>query len=476
VTPPPLLRADRLWRSLAQAQDAALQRDPPPAPSVAARRRWSVRPLAAASLFTLGAAAAAIVLYTHRAPPQIRVGQDDARGELARGDVAKGELPKGDTDRLLVADLHSDLPLQFSDGSSVTFRAGSSGRMHRLGAGGAVVVLDGGRLEAHVVHSEQTLWLVHAGPYRVRVTGTRFAVAWEATRLDVALFEGSVTIDGAVLGAGVPLRAGQRLTVDRGLVRTEALAANSTDSVAGPGAVAAPAGVVVAAAVAVAAPGEAPPAALAAGVPAAAGTAAGAVAAPGAGVATLSPAAVAAVSPAGVASDPAGLRSRASDGDWYTLAKQSAYVESFAAAKRAGWARLCHRLDAHRLLTLGDVARYAGAHGHARQAFESLVTRFPRSPLAADAVFCLGRRAFESDQSDRAAHWFRRYVADWPHGPLADQAVGRLIECAQRRHDGDAARGAARAYLARAPGGPHARLARQVLRDGAGGLGAGVAP
>ena len=94
--------------------------------------------------------------------------------------------------------------------------------------------------------------------------------------------------------------------------------------------------------------------------------------------------------------------------------------------------------------------------------------RFPRDPLAADAVFSLGRLAFESEQSDRAARWFRRYVDDWPHGPLADQAVGRLVECAIHMHDAEAARGAARAYLARAPRGPHAQLARQILRDGAG--------
>jgi outer membrane protein assembly factor BamD (BamD/ComL family) len=156
------------------------------------------------------------------------------------------------------------------------------------------------------------------------------------------------------------------------------------------------------------------------------------------------------------------------DNDWQALAKHGAYTEAFSAAKRAGWSRLCHRLDAHRLLTLGDVARYAGALVRAREAFEALVRRFPRDPLAADAVFSLGRLAFESEQSDRAARWFRRYVDDWPHGPLADQAVGRLVECAIHMHDTEAARGAARAYLARAPRGPHAQLARQILRDGVG--------
>jgi hypothetical protein len=428
-TPPPHLRADRLWRRLAQAQDEALQREPLPAPRVPGRARLRKRPIGIA-LVALGAAAALVTLLVHRAPLRVRVG-------------ASG--PPGEVDRLLVADARSDLPLQFSDGSSLMFRSGSSGRLHRLGGDGAEVFLEQGRLEARVVHAPATLWLVHAGPYRVRVTGTRFAVVWMAARLDVSLFEGSVVIDGAVLGAGVPLRAGQRLSVDRGMVRTDPLGADEAGGTATM-ALAVPA-----------APGASP--------------------APAAVVAPEAPGAVEARAARSIdspipevpASEAAPARTRAAeDADWLALAKHGAYTEAFSAARRVGWARLCHRLDAHRLLILGDVARYAGARARGREAFEALVSRFPRDPLAADAVFSLGRLAFESGKSDRAARWFRRYVDDWPHGPLADQAVGRLVECAIHMHDAEAARGAARAYLARAPRGPHAQLARQILRDGVG--------
>ena len=426
------LRADRLWRRLADAQDAALQRDAPPAPRVIGRRPLRWRSIGAAAL-ALGAAAAVVAIVAHRGPSPVLVG----RGGLS-----------GETGRLLVADAQTDLPLQFADGSHLTFRSGSTGRMQRLGGDGAEVFLERGRLEAHVIHAPATLWLVHAGPYRVRVTGTRFAVSWSSARLDVALFEGSVVIDGAVLGAGVPLRAGQRLSVDRGVVRTELLGATELPAA-------------TSAAVVVSMPSPSPsPAAAAPPV--------------GAPVQPLAPAATSA--PAAPAGDVVSAKNRAGDdADWLALAKQGAYVEAFSSAKRAGWTRLCRRLDAHRLLTLGDVARYAGARARARQAFEALVTRFPRNPLAADAVFSLGRLAFESDKSDRAARWFRRYVEDWPHGPLADQAVGRLVECAIHTHDPEAARGAARAYLARAPAGPHARLARQILRDGV-GVTASVSP
>jgi hypothetical protein len=283
--------------------------------------------------------------------------------------------------------------------------------MRRLGDDGAEVFLDNGRLEAHVVHAGTTLWLVHAGPYRVRVTGTRFALGWSAGRFEVALFEGAVVIDGAVLGAGVPLAAGHRLTVDGGIVRTELLPEAEVDP---------------------------------------------------------SPSATPTPAPPPGASDVSAPRSRPEEsGDWQALAKQGAYDAAFAAARRLGWARLCHRLDARPLLMLGDVARYTDAGGPAREAFEALVTRFPHDQLAADAVFSLGRLAFESGEPDRAARWFQRYVDGWPQGALADQAAGRLLECAVAMHDAEAARGAARAYLARAPGGPHADRARKILRDGA---------
>ncbi len=437
-TPPPHLRADRLWRQLAKAQDTAMEREPLPAPRVSGRSRLRKRPVGVA-LMALGTAAAVVTLLAHRAPPRTSISTSS---------------PPGEVNRLLVADAHSDLPLRFSDGSSLTFRSGSSGRMRRLGGDGAEVFLEQGRLEAHVVHTPSTLWLVHAGPYRVRVTGTRFAVVWMSARLDVSLFEGSVVIDGAMLGAGVPLHAGQRLSVDRGVVRTDPLVADEA------------AGATRAAPVAPAAGGLPPAVAVASeGRPADSVPAVGGAAAHSGAVASHSLDA----SPVAPENETSTAHARAiDDSDWLALAKHGAYAEAFAAAKRAGWSRLCHRLEAHRLLTLGDVARYAGAHARARVAFEALVKRFPRDPLAADAVFSLGRLAFESEQSDRAARWFRRYVDDWPHGPLADQATGRLVECAIHMHDAEAARSAARAYLVRAPRGPHAQLARQILRDGAG--------
>jgi hypothetical protein len=419
---PPGQLGDELWRRLADAQDAALAAAAPVEELQRALAARIARPVPRrrARLFGasagVAAVATAILLWPRPASLRFRLGAEGAEG-----------APGG----TIEARADSELPLQFSDGSSVTFQPGSSGRVQRLTGAGAEVVLEGGRLEARVIHAAGTRWTVQAGPFRVQVTGTRFTVDWSAARqtIAVALQEGSVVVDGALLGAGVVLRAGQRLEVaaGSGLVRTEALGAPATAPLA-------------TAAAAAPAPETAPS-------PASPSRPAGA--------------AVSAETPSSVIPPDPG-RAAAAD-EWRVLAGRGAYGEALAAAERQGLGGLCRRLDARGLLALGDVARYAGAPAQARKVFESLASRFPTDPLAGDAVFSLGRLAFEAQRPAEAAGWFQRYVGAWPDGPLGLEAAGRLVECAQAAGDLASARRAARAYLARAPEGPQAPLAREVL-------------
>src|SRR5688572_22427196 len=71
------------------------------------------------------------------------------------------------------------VPLSFSDGSSVELAPGSRASVGELSRHGAELTLAAGNASVHVVHREQTRWLVNAGPFRVRVTGTRFEVGWD---------------------------------------------------------------------------------------------------------------------------------------------------------------------------------------------------------------------------------------------------------------------------------------------------------
>lgn len=460
----------RLWRSLAQAQEAALQAEELAGDGGAGahgnlhrmmararpRRRLGRLPLALA----MAAGAVALVLLvssaTRKRTLSVQLGSSAPRGEA---------IPS------LVADARSDLPLRFSDGSTVTFRAGSSGQLQKLNSAGAELVLARGTLQAHVIHAATTVWILHAGPYRVRVTGTRFGLSWRAERLDLSLYEGSVVVDGAVLGSGVPVHAGQRLTVASGVVRIEPLGG-------------------AAGVVALATPteresddrearttGAARP--VVEPLPRTASDVGRDLPGPATAVEAADDVAPGLAPPRAVRTHAAGLRgahhgrrlaSRAGgdaalDDEWLALADRGAYPEALVAAKRIGWTSLCRRLDARRLLMLADVARYSGAPAPAHSAFQALVKRFPDDRLAADAVFSLGRLAFEKGRPAEAARWFHRYVSDWPRGPLAEQAAGRLLESTIRLQDPDATRSAARAYLARAPHGAQAALARGVLAD-----------
>ncbi len=381
-----------LFQQVARAQDDALE-DGATLDNVrrtllarpAARSR---RPLVAGLVLT--AAAGALVFWLRDPPP--------LTFEVARTPGTEGTT--------VVARADSELPLQFSDGSAVVFQPGASGQVRRLGGSGADVVLDRGRLEVHVVHASQTKWTVRAGPFRIRVTGTRFSTTWDPKSriFKVALQEGAVLIDGALLGEAMPLRAGQVLNVDvpAAVVQTEPL-------------VTAP-------------PVERPP------PPAARQSRA------------EKPAPAPPPRPA-----------------WRALAEKGAHAQALLAAEAMGFTDLCQQIDARALLILGDAARYAGATPRARQAFEALVRRFGDDALAADAVFSLGRLAVEAGERADAIRWFGMHATRWPDGALAEQAAGRLLELHAGGSDGEAARRAAELYLQRHPDGPRASLARRTL-------------
>lgn len=412
-----------LLRRLAESQDAALARLPeraialPPATAPAIRTGRLRARLAFASVALAVAAAGAVVaslgwLVWPERPLAF---------QLAR----TGQL--GAPGQTLVADARAELPLQFTDGSLITFRAGAAGRVDRTSERGADVVLERGALEAHVLHAERTLWRVHAGPYTVRVTGTRFVTSWAAGRFELQLLEGSVVVEGALMSAALPVRAPHQLTIEAGVVRTQPVGPVAPDASDAPNA-----------------PTSVPR---------------GAVSVPATAAWAEPP-----VSDPQLPSGRAATQASAVGGpEWTGLAARGAYADALHAAERHGWAALVDQLDARELLMLGDVARYAGRERRARQAFEALVARFPGDVLAPDAVFSLGRLAYEGGEPRRAARWFQRYVARWPDGPLGDQAAGRLVECAVRLGDDAGARRAAEAYLSRAPAGPHADLARDVL-------------
>ncbi|WP_437995340.1 FecR family protein [Sorangium sp. So ce185] len=298
-----------------------------------------------------------------------------------------------------------DAPLAFTfaEGTSVRLDAASALEVLATDARGAELRVERGGADFHVVHRSDTRWVVHAGPYAVRVTGTRFEARWapEARRFTLALAEGSVEVTGPELGTA-RLSAGDRLDLT--------------------------------------APSEPAPS--------------GAAAAPSSGA------------PAAVAAPPGDRDARApapgaadTAPRWQALASAGRHQEALAAVERLGLDAVLARAAPDELRLLADAARYAGRPHAARAA---LLALRQRHGARGDAAFLLGKLAADQlgDPGD-ALSWFDTYLREAPGGALREQALGRSLELQQRR-DREAARRAALRYLAEYPRGAYAPLARSI--------------
>lgn len=302
--------------------------------------------------------------------------------------------------------------MRFSDGSSVVAAPYTTARVMRVTPDGAQLTLERGHVDAHVVHRSGSRWQVAAGPFVVRVTGTRFRVSWDpqTEKLVVKVTEGRVEVSGDDQPVRA-LTAGSLLELSAGTLR-----ASPPSSVA------------------------VPPSALAPvdSAPAEADVEVEADAAPARKVAPPKP-------------------------DFRELSTAGRYREALAAVEQLGFAGQCASLGARDLLTLASTARLAGRADRAREAYLAARQRFPDTSEARLSAFSLGRLASDAGRASDAVTWFQRYLAEAPSGPLAREAAGRLVELWSQLGNKAAARSAAESYLKSHPSGPHAGLSRSVL-------------
>jgi ferric-dicitrate binding protein FerR (iron transport regulator) len=409
-----LLRAATPTASLQQHLEgrarviAAVEKMRRPAP-----RASRVRPLAIFASAT--AATAAVLSFVHTRGPANIEWHVEGGAVGAQGYVSIP--PAAPTARLV-----------FDDGSHVSLSPGSRSRVAATTPVGAEVVLEQGRARVHVAHHERTSWLVDAGPFAVRVTGTEFLVAWaaESEMLDVWMTSGRVVVKGPVLGDAQPLSAGQHL---RARLRDGAVQIDSAPEP--PDASAVPVG------------GGAP--------------------APASSEGALAPSAVEAGStnsapapgPFGVASTPAPT--------WSRLVAAGDFARILREAEAEGIAHAVAARPLADLRALGDAARYLGNGAVARRAFLGVRARYASSPEARTAAFLLGRLAEEQDLApEQAGRWYDTYLAEAPGGELAGNALGRKMLIVAKLHGRDAARSLADRYLQRFPSGPYAAAARDL--------------
>ncbi|MFT3773419.1 MAG: FecR domain-containing protein [Minicystis sp.] len=389
---------------------------------VAARERSRPRGRALAMSLVAAALAAIAMLIVMRPREALRF-------EL-------GTTQAGVVGAWIAAPPEAALPIRFSDGSEIRLAASGRARVASINAEGAEIALEKGSIAVSVIHRDKTQWMVRAGPFQVRVVGTRFEVSWDpvSERFVLALHEGAVTVSGPIVGDARPVRAGERITVSPATGTLEMTPINAAPAPApSPTETSVPPPIE---------PQKEPP-----------------------------PAPVRAPNPEVIAprASSSALRSPPHEpSTWRALALDGKYKDALAAAEHEGFDAICAAAGAGDLQALGDAARLAGDTRRAQQAFTAIRARFSGSPEAASAAFILGRIAQDRYRDPAtAADWFARYLSEQPGGPFAAEAAGRLVEVKDRMGDTAGALRAAERYLATYPNGSHAAYAQRVVARGA---------
>jgi hypothetical protein len=299
------------------------------------------------------------------------------------------------------------LPMQFAEGTQVVVHAQSRVHIESVDPRGASMALEHGRVSADIVHRADTNWSFSAGPFRVRVTGTRLAISWDpaTAKFDVHVDRGSVVVTGPLLQDGRTVRGGESCSVS---VRQHRLEVSRSE-----------------------------PERRADAIP------------------HLEVRDLPVLEDSTETQTPKG----GTTARWQDLERQGRYAEAVAAAENAGLDPIYGSGSVSELMSLARAARLANRQAIATQALLRCRARFPNTRQAATAAFLLGRGAPPSE----AARWFMTYLGEQPSGPLAREAAGRLIESYHQAGDAARTRRAATAYLAQYPSGPHAAFARSML-------------
>jgi ferric-dicitrate binding protein FerR (iron transport regulator) len=305
----------------------------------------------------------------------------------------------------------------FSDGSRVQAQPATRMRIAAVGARGARLLLERGRLDVDVKHRPRAGWTIEAGPYAVAITGTAFSVRWENDELSVVMARGSVMVRGPSAPAGVAVLGGQQLTarpgdhllsvIDRTAVPPVGKTSTATSPVVGND--------------------------------------------DGPGPASAAPEEPTSVSPR-VASSRVWTR-RIAAGE-YALVLREAEDRGLNAVLAGG--------AVADIAALADAARYLHRSDIARRALVVERSRFPRSQEARAAAFLLARIIEEDGDPIAAVDGYGRYLQESPRGPFAQEALGRQVALLWKRGERAAARPLAQTYLRRFPRGPYAPIARDI--------------
>lgn len=308
--------------------------------------------------------------------------------------------------------------VHFSDGSKLALFANTEVKVESASPEQTRVRLGDGRTHVHVIHHQATDYRFQAGPFEIRVTGTKFDLAWQPStnRLEVALLEGGVVVTGPGLssprkvGPGEVLRLNSETEEDH-----EADPTPPTDSVRG-----------------VVGKTESPDA----------------------------PEQERSDAQSAAALDKTGSKTptEVENLSWQTLLSSDERKRAVRVAEARGAGRVLGDGSTSSLLALAQAARLEGSPRFAEELLVGLrQTRGERGHTA----FYLGKIAYDQlGKRAEAQKWFETYLREAPTGTFAEQAWTRLFELAGTSEQG---KKWARDYLERYPSGASSARARSLL-------------
>jgi hypothetical protein len=304
--------------------------------------------------------------------------------------------------------------ISFSDRTQIHASPGARLRIDDdAGGNGARVSVERGELEVEVAHTERTNWRFAAGPFNVRVTGTRLVLNWDANteRLEVVMHTGSVDIEGYVGSGVLSVRAGQRFLGD---AKRRTMLVTDIDGARAPSAASASLPAIVS--------GSAP-------------------------------------SPSSPVRSPPAPSSKAS---WTELVSKGAFRQVVDEATARGTSDCLASCSPDDLSALADAARYVGRGDLAEPALLAIRSRHV-SAHGVRAAFLLGRLHESKGSMASAKSWYETALREGPGGAFAAEALAGKMRAVNALEGRAAARTVAQEYLRRHPKGVHAAAARQLV-------------
>jgi hypothetical protein len=331
-------------------------------------------------------------------------------GTRYRGDALSYHSRSGVYGARFVQASQEPIQLDFSDGTVVVVAPSTSVRVTDTTRRGASFLLESGRMDFNVVpHPDRGSWLVQAGQFQVRVTGTVFSVEWVAAEgsLRVEVTRGHVIVEGA----------GQRRELGPG----DSFHHQGSQALRASAAISAPIP-------------DAPEARLDESAAAAPGSESASSGAPSAA---------------------------AKPGSWSQWVAAGDFQKVLGAAAQRGVPGCLSGCSRDELWALANAARLGGKPALAEEAFVTQRRRFAGTTEAAAAAFLLGRLA--EDRGDaRALVWYDTYLKESPTGRFASDVLGRKMILVAKS-DRMRALGLAEDYLLRFPQGPYAGHAKSLI-------------